>query len=105
MRVLDVGCGTGDVTFLAADLVGPQGTVRGLDRSDDVLTTARRRAGEFGLRRVDFVAADVATAELGGPYDAIIGRQVLMYAADPGAVLRRLAAALVPGGIVAFQEP
>jgi SAM-dependent methyltransferase len=105
MRVLDVGCGTGDVTFLAADLVGPSGTVRGLDRSADVLATARRRAEELGLRQVDFLAADVATVDLGGPFDAVIGRQVLMYAQDPVAVVRRLAAALVPGGILAFQEP
>jgi SAM-dependent methyltransferase len=105
MRVLDVGCGTGDVTFLAAELVGSAGTVLGIDRSADVLATARRRAGELGFPQVDFLVADIATANLNGPFDAVIGRQVLMYAQEPVAVVRRLAATLVPGGIVAFQEP
>ena len=54
---------------------------------------------------MDFLAADIATADLGGPFDAVIGRQVLMFAEDPVAVVRRLAAALRPGGVVAFQEP
>jgi len=55
------------VTFLAADLVGPSGTVLGIDRSADVLATAHRRGGELGLRQVDFLAADIATTVLGGP--------------------------------------
>ncbi|HKG27286.1 MAG TPA: methyltransferase domain-containing protein, partial [Thermomicrobiales bacterium] len=93
------------MTFLAADLVGPSGTVLGIDRSADVLATAHRRGGELGLRQVDFLAADIATTVLGGPFDAVIGRQVLRYAQDPAAVVRRLAATLRPGGIVAFQEP
>lgn len=105
MRVLDIGCGTGDVSFLAAELVGSAGKILGIDRSADVLATARRRAADLGLPQVDFLVADVATIELDGLFDAVIGRQVLMYAQDPAAVVRRLAATLVPGGIVAFQEP
>ena len=44
MTVLDVGCGTGDVTFLAASLVGPSGAVVGVDQSGPVLEPARARA-------------------------------------------------------------
>lgn len=45
-RVLDVACGTGAVTRAAAVTVGPSGTVVGLDRSPEMLTVARKVAGE-----------------------------------------------------------
>ena len=55
MRVLDVGCGLGDVSFVAARLVGPTGTVLGVDASSDVVEFARARAAraERVSRRVE----------------------------------------------------
>ncbi len=44
MRVLDVGCGAGDVTMLAAELVGPYGWVVGIDRDPEVIVVAKQRA-------------------------------------------------------------
>ena len=55
MRILDIGCGAGDVTFVAADLVGPDGSVVGVDRSLDALARARLRAGQRGLTQVQFI--------------------------------------------------
>src|SRR5215212_2506959 len=77
MRVLDAGCGTGDVSFLVADWVGPEGTVVGVDRSAAAVATARGRADALGLRRVTFLEGDVGTAALAGPFDAVVGRQLL----------------------------
>jgi SAM-dependent methyltransferase len=48
MRVLDLGCGAGDVTFVAASLAGPEGHVTGIDRSPDALARARLRAERPG---------------------------------------------------------
>ncbi len=106
MRVLDVGCGPGDVTFLAAKLVGPEGTVIGVDLSPEAIETARQRAAAVGLTNVHFVTQDLSDAELvlDEPVDALIGRLVLMYLADPALVLRRLATLVKPGGVVTFQE-
>lgn len=105
MRVLDVGCGAGDVSFLLAKLVGPQGTVIGVDKAPEAIAYAQKRAKEAGLGNVHFVTADLAEFQLDGePVDALIGRLVLMYFPDPAAVLRRLLAFVKPGGIVAFQE-
>ncbi len=105
MRVLDVGCGAGDVSFLAAKLVGPGGTVIGVDKAPEAITHAQKRSQEAGLQNVHFVVADLADFELDGePVDALIGRIVLMYIPDPVAVLRRLLTFVKPGGIVAFQE-
>jgi ubiquinone/menaquinone biosynthesis C-methylase UbiE len=49
MRVLDLGCGPSDVSMLAANLVGPSGSVIGIDRSLEVISIAERRAGQAGL--------------------------------------------------------
>jgi SAM-dependent methyltransferase len=104
MRVLDVGCGAGDVTFLAARLVGPTGTVLGVDRSPEAVAAASDRARAAGLANVSFAVADLAELTPPEPVDALVGRLVLMYLDDPAATLGRLAERVVPGGVVAFQE-
>ena len=100
MRVLDLGCGAGDVAFVAADLVGPEGYVIGVDRSPEALGRARRRAEQRGLTQVEFVEGDIHDPAPGGPFDAIVGRLILMYVPDPAAVLRRQATVLRAGGLV-----
>jgi 2-polyprenyl-3-methyl-5-hydroxy-6-metoxy-1,4-benzoquinol methylase len=104
MRVLDIGTGAGDVALVAAELVGPSGRVVGVDANPQILTTAAARAQAAGLDQVSFVAGDCRDATPGGPFDAVVGRLVLMYLADPADALRLLADRLGPGGIVAFQE-
>jgi 2-polyprenyl-3-methyl-5-hydroxy-6-metoxy-1,4-benzoquinol methylase len=104
MRVLDVGCGAGDVSFLAARRVGPTGTVLGVDRAPEAVEVAERRAREAGLTNVSFAVHDLSDLTLTGPVDALIGRLVLMYLRDPAAALRRLLDDVKPGGVVAFQE-
>jgi ubiquinone/menaquinone biosynthesis C-methylase UbiE len=104
MSVLDVGCGPGDVSFLAARLVGPTGTVLGVDRSAEAVAVAERRARDAGLGNVSFAVQEVAELTVTGPVDALVGRLVLMYLDDPAAVLGRLLEAVRPGGAVAFQE-
>ncbi len=105
MRVLDVGCGTGDLTPLSAELVGSSGCVVGIDRSTDVLETARARAVSRGYSWVQFLEADAATYAAADAFDVVIGRQVLIHQADPGGVLRHLAGLLRSRGVLAFMEP
>jgi ubiquinone/menaquinone biosynthesis C-methylase UbiE len=104
MRVLDIGCGAGDVSFLAASLVGATGSVLGIDKSPEAVTLARKRAIQAGLSNVQFEVADLADYRLTEPVDAIVGRAILMYLPDPAGVLRRLAEQLRPGGLLIFQE-
>lgn len=77
MRVLDTGCGAGDVTFVAADLVRPDGSVVGVDRSAEALARARLRAEQRGLTQVQFVEGDIHDPAPGGPFDAIVERPAL----------------------------
>jgi ubiquinone/menaquinone biosynthesis C-methylase UbiE len=104
MRVLDLGCGPGDVTLLAARLVEPSGTVVGVDRSAEAIETARRRAEAAKITNADFQLATIEGFLDAKPFDAMIGRFVLMYFTDPVTILKRLLPLVKPGGIVAFME-
>jgi len=104
MRVLDIGCGAGDVSFLAASLVGAIGSVLGIDKSPEAVALARKRAVQAGLSNVQFEVADLADFRLTEPVDAIVGRAILMYLSDAAGVLRRLAEQVRPGGMIVFQE-
>ena len=104
MKVLDVGSGAGDVALTLAEFVGSEGSVVGVDVNPDILKTAQARADAAGFSNIEFIAGDTRTLELPDDFDAVVGRLVLMYMADPADALRHLATHLRPGGIAAFQE-
>jgi ubiquinone/menaquinone biosynthesis C-methylase UbiE len=104
MRVLDVGCGSGDVAFLAADLVGPSGEVIGLDRAAAAAQRATVRAQTRALRNVKFLEGDPTEMQFERPFDAVVGRLVLMYYPDPVDAVRKLAGHVREGGLIVFQE-
>ena len=105
MRVLEIGSGAGDVALTLAELVGPAGQVIGVDVNPSILDTARQRATDAGMRNVEFIAGDARVLAFADKFDAIVGRFVLMYMADPGKAFSKLITHLKPGGIAAFQEP
>ena len=102
MRVLDIGCGAGDVSFLAAEIVGPSGSVQGVDRARAPLRAARARAARLGLRNVRFQRGELSARTPG--VDALIGRFVLMHQREPARALRAAARSVRAGGIVAILE-
>ncbi|ATB33508.1 class I SAM-dependent methyltransferase [Melittangium boletus] len=104
MRVLDVGAGHGHVSVLAARLVGAEGSVVALDQSEAAVSTIERWAAARGLSHVHAVQGDLGQTRFDTPFDAVIGRFVLMYNPDVTGVLRHLATHLRPGGLLAFQE-
>lgn len=110
MHVVDLGSGAGDTALVAARLVGPAGSVLGVERSEPTVAMARRRVAEAGVGNVTFhhgdlhALADVLAARP-GPVDAVIGRFILMWVADRVDVLRGCADRLRPGTLVWFLEP
>jgi predicted O-methyltransferase YrrM len=103
MRVLDVGCGAGHVSALAARLVGHKGSVIGIDREPHALEYARENISTDA--DVSFVLGDFRDdAVVDGPFDAVVGRYVLMYQSDPTSAMASLAARIRPGGVIAFHE-
>lgn len=97
-RVLDVGCGFGDSTQRIAGNVGPEGEAIGVDCADNFIAAATSDAREAGIDNATFFAADVQTQDLRGPYDRAFARFGTMFFNMPGAAMRNICRALVPGG-------
>jgi ubiquinone/menaquinone biosynthesis C-methylase UbiE len=107
MRVLDVGCGTGDLSVMASEIAGDSGEVIGIDISGNALTAARNAIEEKGISNVKFVQADITELpepENIGTFDAIIGRRVLMYLHNAAQSINRLLTYLTANGRLIFQE-
>ncbi len=104
-RVLDVGSGTGAVAFHAAELVGRSGEVIGTDLAPEAVATANKNAAALGLSHVSFRQGNPVEMSFDQPFDAIVGRYVLLFQADQSEMLRRLAKLLKPRGIIVFHEP
>jgi ubiquinone/menaquinone biosynthesis C-methylase UbiE len=90
MKVLDVGSGAGDMALLLADLVGPLGSVVGVEINPTILDTARARVSSVGWTNVTFLAGDVRGIDLDDGLDAVVGRWILMYLPDPVNVIHQL---------------
>lgn len=97
-RVLDIGCGAGQATYLLAEAVGTSGRATGVDISAPLLAAARKR----GAGNVDFVEADASVATFKPEYDLVFSRFGVMFFADPPAAFSNIRTSLKPGGRLAF---
>jgi ubiquinone/menaquinone biosynthesis C-methylase UbiE len=104
MRVLELGCGIGEVSLIAARLVGPHGHVHCIDIDAEALDIARGRIRSAGHDHVAFEKVDVGAHAPVQPYDAVIGRHILIHTPDALAVLRKAVEMVHVGGLIAFQE-
>ncbi|GHA64633.1 class I SAM-dependent methyltransferase [Streptomyces termitum] len=104
-RVLDLGCGAGRTTRLAA-LRAPRGHALGLDLSAPMLAEARARAAWEGVANASFVRGDAQTHPFEtGSFDAAVSRYGAMFFADPEAAFGNIGRALRPGGRLALVCP
>jgi SAM-dependent methyltransferase len=104
MRVLDVGSGAGDVALLLAELVGEGGRVIGFDRSAVGIERARARVAGRSVSNVSFVVGGAAEVGFEEPFDAVVGRYVLQFQADPAAMIAAVVAHAKPGAPIVFHE-
>jgi SAM-dependent methyltransferase len=98
-RVVDLGCGAGTDTLVAAQMVGPEGHVTGIDMTPEMLVRARRAADELGVRNVELVEAEVERLPLADEsVDVVISNGVIDLVPDKDAVFSEIYRVLRPGG-------
>jgi len=103
LRILDVGCGSGEPALTIARMVAPRGSVLGIDLSPHMLTIARRRARDHRVGNARFRAGDIGRVRLPAPrFHGVVSRFGLMFVDDVEAALASIRRALRPGGRVAF---
>jgi arsenite methyltransferase len=110
-RVLDVGSGAGTDSLVAAQMVGPTGSVTGIDMTPEMLEKSRAAAAQMGLGNVTFMEADAERLPFEeASFDVVISNGVIDLIPDKSAVFSEIFRVLVPGGRiqvadVTIQEP
>jgi ubiquinone/menaquinone biosynthesis C-methylase UbiE len=104
MRCVDLGCGGGAVTFELAKLVAPDGAVVGVDMDEVELALAREAATDRGMTNVEFRSLNVSAWDEPAAYDVVYSRFLLHHLSQPVDVLRRMWAAVRPGGVIIVED-
>ena len=104
-RVLDLGSGAGTDSLIAAQMVGPDGRVTGIDMTTQMLAKARRAAVEMGLANVEFIEAEAERLPLPeASFDVVISNGVIDLIPDKDAVFSELHRVLAPGGRIQIAD-
>ena len=105
MRVIEVGCGSGNIACWVAEQVGPEGFVTAVDVSSDQIEQARRQADSRGLQNIEFHVADAYAPSLPeSTFDLVYCRLVLSHLTRPADALAAMRALARPGGLVVCEE-
>jgi SAM-dependent methyltransferase len=104
MRIIDVGCGPGTITFGLAERVAP-GEVIGVDVQPTMVDRARELARDRGVANVRFESADAYELPFDdGSFDAALAHMVLMHIAEPTRALREIRRVLRPGAVLGVRD-
>jgi SAM-dependent methyltransferase len=98
-RVLDLGSGAGTDSLVAAQMVGPEGSVTGIDMTPEMLAKARGAAAALGVGNVEFVEGEAEHLPFpDASFDVVVSNGVIDLIPDKDAVFAELYRVLAPGG-------
>ncbi|MDQ3867074.1 MAG: methyltransferase domain-containing protein [Actinomycetota bacterium] len=104
-RVLDVGCGAGTDSLVAAQMVGPRGSVTGIDMTPEMLAKSRGSAEEMNVANVDFLQGEAEDLPFeDAAFDVVISNGVIDLIPDKEAVFSEMFRVLAPGGRVQIAD-
>ena len=104
-RVLDLGSGAGTDSLVAAQMVGPEGSVTGIDMTREMLAKARAAAEELGAGNVEFVETEAEALPFpDASFDVVISNGVIDLIPDKDAVFAELHRVLAPGGRIQLAD-
>jgi SAM-dependent methyltransferase len=104
-RVLDLGSGAGTDSLVAAQMVGAEGSVTGIDMTPEMLAKARAAAAEMGATNVEFVEAEAERLPFADEsFDVVISNGVIDLIPDKDAVFAELHRVLAPGGRIQIAD-
>jgi arsenite methyltransferase len=104
-RVLDLGCGAGTDSLVAAQMVAPGGSLIGIDMTSEMLAKARASAREMGAANVEFVEGEAEELPFGeAEFDVVISNGVIDLIPDKDAVFSEILRVLRPGGRVQIAD-
>jgi ubiquinone/menaquinone biosynthesis C-methylase UbiE len=105
MHVADFGCGVGAVTRVLGEIVGPSGSVTGIDASAEQIEQAAEICENSGLSKFAFRTTDACATRLpAASFDLVYCRFLLLHLTDPAACLREMRRVLRPGGILVIED-
>lgn len=105
IKVADFGCGVGVVSRMLAEMVGPSGSVTGIDVNGEQLEQARDLCASEGLTNTSFVEANACVTGLpDNSFDLAYCRFLLLHLPDPAACLAEMRRVLKPGGILFVED-
>ena len=104
-RVLDLGSGAGTDSLVAAQMVGPAGSVTGIDMTPEMLAKARAGADEMGAGHVTFLEGEAERLPFAdGSFDVVISNGVIDLIPDKDAVFSEIRRVLAPGGRIQVAD-
>ena len=104
-RVLDVGCGAGTDSLIAAEMVASDGTVAGIDMTEEMLTKACASAREMCVENVRFVEGEAEDLPFDdASFDVVISNGVIDLVPDKDAVFSEILRVLTPGGRIQIAD-
>ncbi len=104
MRFLDLGCGGGNVSMMASDMVGDTGKVIAVDADANMVTLAQKDTGAHAINNVSFSVMNANDIDYSDEFEIAYSRFLLSHLRRPFEVLQKMIASVKPGGKVIVED-